>query len=191
VEPNEDAADGWVDRLMESARESTKATADGITTMAGDIAEVGGAVAKLADAVTRMAATCEQVKSDANDAKHAVTATDWFWRQVKSVLAKHRKAIASSMAVMMFGFGGGSTAVSDGVSPIGENLSAERLIQLGRYDQAERWIGQHWHEMGDAKSLWMMARLKNLEGESDAAMVLVHAAADAGNMDAAKLICSR
>lgn len=192
---NDDGPDGWVDKLMESARESTRATADGLTEMAGDVACVGGAVAKLADAVTRMAATCERTQTHAVDAKHTVTAADWFWRQVKSALVGHKKAVAGGAAAIWFGFGSPavpqSASVSASVSPIGVAVHVERLLDAGRAADAEAVIGGRWKELGEADGYWMLARAKKLQGKNLAAAVLFRKAADAGHPDAAKVIAFR
>lgn len=183
----EDAA-GWVDKLFESARESAKATTDGLTEMAGGVAEVGQSVAMMADAVTKLADAVHRTRGHATDTKHAVTAADWFWRQCKAVLVGHKKAVAGAMACLYFATGTPTTIQAwHEVRPIGRNAEVERMLADGRLADAERVVAERWREIGERDGYWFLARVRQLQGDAGAAMVLARVAADHGHPDAQRL----
>ena len=185
-----DAAEGFVDALLRSARESATRTTDGIDAMGQQVGELGGAVAKLAGVVERMAVTVQQTKGDADDTKHAVGAADWFWRRVKGVLADHRKKWAGGLAALCFGFGNGPVGQTVISAPSNDGESAVRAAMAGgRWADADRLLAGGVG-MSNAERLWLRCQVRKGMGDTATAAHLLRMAAAAGHPDAA-FICRR
>jgi hypothetical protein len=172
--------DEWVSVLIGDARESAKATVDGIDRQAGHIADAGSLVAKLADVVTRMAKTVDKTRQSATATKNAVTAVDWFWRQCKLVITAHRKLIAGG-ACLAVGIGGHSEK---------RVFTTEKIPAVAVAQACEDELHQ-WGSSPDSEFHWHMAQVRHDQGDELTAGIHLRLAAKCGHATAAAVIRNR